>query len=478
METYKEREDEIAKNRSYVNEGENSKIDLGYDVAKKSWEKIISAKESFESGDFEQCMANLSSFLKVCQSDDPQLFDVFTDTGFCDFLLSQLSSLEDIKCIDIIIRCISRTIARCHDLSDKYLENELLPMTANIIKPPINPATDDALELINIIAENKPDEINIFIEFVPIEMIYSVFQPMFEIIEKTKNINKLNNHLTNEIGKYCKLFSKYSDLNIDQANAIIEMAAVVMKAEMDGSEHMIYALINLMESELFLVDEFFAKDFNNIMDSLMRVSTHYLAIAICEMFNCLIRKGWNCEGFPVEQMLDLLDNNEASAAQIKVCKVFQNVLESGNEEVLHNIMETNGYRTFAKLVKEDCNENFSGKAAANVKGLYSTMVEAAKVLTAIIQKIPASEAYQLGQNTVIKALVEIAEIGVSDLVIAAYKSLSIIMQSFIKKGEVDEFVKMFYEENGSEKLIDIDIEDDEELEAHDEFISLFPEDML
>ena len=103
---------------------------------------------------------------------------------------------------------------------------------------------------------------------------------------------------------------------------IIEMTATVMNAEMDDADHMIYALINLMENELFLVDVFFAKDFNNIIDSLMRVSMHYLAIAICEMFNWLIRKGWNCEGFPVEQMLDLLDNNEASAAQIKVCKSF------------------------------------------------------------------------------------------------------------------------------------------------------------
>ena len=48
------------------------------------------------------------------------------------------------------------------------------------------------------------------------------------------------------------------------------------------------------------------------------------------------------------------------------------------------------------------------------------MVEAAKLLTTIAQKIPASESYQLGQNSAIKALVEIAEIGVSELVIAAY----------------------------------------------------------
>ena len=106
------------------------------------------------------------------------------------------------------------------------------------------------------------------------------------------------------------------------------------------------------------------------------------------------------------------------------------------------------------------------------------MSEAAKVLTTIIQKIPASEVYQLGQNSVIKALVEIADIGESDLLVATYKSLSIIMQSFINKGNVEEFIRIFYKENGSEKLINVELEEEEELDSYNEFMSLFPEDML
>ena len=63
---------------------------------------------------------------------------------------------------------------------------------------------------------------------------------------------------------------------------IIEMASSIIGAEMEGSDHMMYALINLMDKNLFSLHEFKTHEIDTKLSNFFMVSNYYQSIAICD----------------------------------------------------------------------------------------------------------------------------------------------------------------------------------------------------
>ena len=456
---------------------------------------IFEAQESFKCEDFDHCFYTLEKFLQQNIEKNDKLHDLYMELDFHSFLLHLLTTFEDQKNVKsvhfLILKCIITTVNTAEDYFDPYLKggNDIIPILANEIAPPLKRYTSAALELLSLFMHYQKEQLGTNDKLLPLQDVYDSFIQFNEIIQspnmrKSSKMNKSTkndaqyNLLSKGYGLICIEFSQYDDISIDESNMIIEMASSIIGAEMEGSDHMMYALINLMDKNLFSLHEFKTHEIDTKLSNFFMVSNYYQSIAICDFLISFYDHGNSTSNFPIIPFLDFMDRQENTNLLNKIIEVINKVFDSNDEEAIDSFLREGGLRSIAKLTTFNANKNLTGWEECIVKNTYLLLEKAYLLLIKIVTNLPHSLIYNLTDDIILKSLVSGLEVENSEIKIGIYHLLSEIYDSFSEMGEEERFIRMFREEDGPEKLIEANLEEEDEIDAHNDFMLRFPDEAI